>query len=80
VIDHLAENPEIRELVAQQSMGMAEDIVDGVRARTVSADTLIERVVRGLLNRPPREQLPAPNEEVIAQAAKLQRINEEDAP
>ncbi len=82
VIDHLAENPEIRDLVTQQSVGMAGAMVDGVRSRTVTADTLLERVARGLLNRAPREQLPPPSPDVQAQGAKISTILDEaeDAP
>lgn len=79
VINQLAENPEIRDLVTQQSVGMAGELVDGVRSRTVTADTLLERVARGLLNRPPREQLPPPTPDVMAQGAKITTIlNEEE--
>ena len=79
VINHLAENPEIRDMVAQQSAGIAEEMVDGVRSRTVAADTILERLARGILNRPPREQLPPPTSEVISQGTKITTIlNEEE--
>ena len=74
VINQLAENPEIRELVTTQSVGMAGEMVDGVRSRTVTADTLLERVARGLLNRPPREQLPPPTPEIVSQGSKITTI------
>jgi hypothetical protein len=69
VIEHLAENPEVRELIQSQGTTIAGEMVDGVRARTVTADYLLERLARGLLKRPPREQLPAPASEVMAQAS-----------
>lgn len=68
VIELLAENPEVRELIQSQGTTMAGEMVDGVRARTVTADYMLERLARGLLRRPPREQLPAPASEVMAQA------------
>ncbi|MCA9873855.1 MAG: hypothetical protein KC441_09375, partial [Anaerolineales bacterium] len=38
-IEHLAENNEVQELVQQQSMGLASEVVDQVRQRTFTADT-----------------------------------------
>lgn len=63
-IDHLAENEELAELVQEQSVSLAAEAVDSMRSRTVSADTLAERVVRRMLRRPPRDELPPPPEEV----------------
>lgn len=63
-IDHLAENEELAELVQEQSVSLAAEAVDAVRSRTVSADTLAERVVRRVLGRPPREALPPPPPEL----------------
>ncbi len=77
VIQHLAENPEVKELVTQQTAGIADDIVGGVRGRTVTADIVLERLVRGLLRRPPREQLPPPAPEVMAQADRVNFLEEE---
>ncbi len=54
-INNLAENEEIGDLVTQQSMGLAGEVVDTVREQTVTADTLVERVARAILRRPPRE-------------------------
>lgn len=79
VIQHLAENPELKGLVTQQTAGIADDIVDGVRGRTVTADIVLERLVRGLLHRPPREQLPPPAAEVMSQADHLNYPPEQDA-
>ncbi len=76
VIQHLAENPEVRGLVTQQTAGIADEIVGGVRGRTVSADIVLERLARGLLRRPPREQLPPPAPEVMAQADRVSLIEE----
>lgn len=71
VIQQLADNPEIKGLVMQQTSGIADDVVGGVRERTVTADVVLERLVRGLLRRPPRELLPPPSPEVMAQAEHL---------
>lgn len=60
----LSENPELAELVQQQSVGLVGEVVDEVRSRTVSADALAETLVRRLLRRPPRTELPAPPEDV----------------
>jgi hypothetical protein len=60
-IEYLNRNPEmVQNLVSGQSSGLASDLVDGVRARTVSADNLFEVIARSVLHRKPREQLPGP--------------------
>lgn len=74
VIEHLAENQEVRELVQNQGASIAGEVVGGVRARTVTADYLLERFTRSLLKRPPRELLPPPSAEVMAQATEFQSI------
>jgi hypothetical protein len=56
----LSENPELAELVQQQSVGLVGEVVGEVRSRTVSADVLAETLVRRLLRRPTRTELPAP--------------------
>ncbi len=63
------ENPEaLQTLVQGQSMSLVGEITDELRARTVTADSTVELIVRGLLRRPPREELPLPPPEVLAQA------------
>ena len=54
-IGNLAENEEISDLVTQQSVGLAGEVVDTVREQTVTADTIVERIARAVLRRPPRE-------------------------
>jgi hypothetical protein len=65
-VDTVASDPRVREIaqdiISQQGMGMAEEAVEEVRERTVSSDMLLERPVRSLLRRRPRESLPAPTE------------------
>lgn len=63
-ISHLAENQELADLVQEQSMGLASEAVDEFRSRTVSADEIAESLVRRILRRPPRRELPPPPEAV----------------
>ncbi|HEY4095796.1 MAG TPA: hypothetical protein VGM33_09810 [Baekduia sp.] len=51
-IEHLAGSPELRRVVAEQSAGMAEQTMEGVRRRSVVLDDAAERTVRGWLRRP----------------------------
>ncbi|HEY1389133.1 MAG TPA: hypothetical protein VGF38_11365 [Ktedonobacterales bacterium] len=60
LLDYMARNPEVRELIEQQGMSMAETAVDEVRERTATADLWIERVARGLLHRPASEETVQP--------------------
>ena len=62
-IGHLAENQELADLVQKKSMGLATEAVDEFRSRTVSADELAEKLVRRILRRPARPELPASIEE-----------------
>lgn len=60
-VEYLNRNPDmVKELVAGQSSGLASELVEGVRARTVSADNVFEAIVRSVLRRTPREELPEP--------------------
>jgi hypothetical protein len=61
LLDYLARNPEVRELIERQSASLAETAVDGVRERAASADALVERLVHGLLRRPVDAQTPTPH-------------------
>jgi hypothetical protein len=68
-VEHLQENPEsIQELIRGQSIGMAQEVANTVRRRTLRADDLLERFIRTVLVRTPREQLPDPPAEVRARA------------
>jgi hypothetical protein len=51
VIGILAEKPEVRDLVTQQTVGMAGELVGEVRERGAAADTFWERRLRRLLRR-----------------------------
>jgi hypothetical protein len=52
VIAHIASSPELRAAIAEQTTGLTEEMVAGVRQRTVSLDDVAERTVRGWLRRP----------------------------
>ncbi len=63
------ENPEaLQALIQGQSLSLAGEITNELRARTVTADSAVELIVRSLLRRPPRRELPLPPPEVLAQA------------
>ena len=51
-MDHIAASPELRDVIAQQSAGMAEQTIEGVRRRSANLDDATERVVRKWLRRP----------------------------
>lgn len=64
------ENPEaVQELIQGQSLGLVDEMMDQVRERTVTADSLVETMFRGILRRTPREKMPEPPPEVKKQAA-----------
>jgi hypothetical protein len=68
-IEYLNRNPEmVQNLVSGQSTGLATELVDGVRARTVSADNVFEAIARSILHRTPRERLPGPSPAVQRRA------------
>ena len=46
VVRHVASSPELRAAIAQQTTGLAEEVVGGVRASAVRLDDRAERVVR----------------------------------
>ena len=66
IINLLAENKELQNLIAEQGTGIATEALDQARERTVTADDIAERFVRTILRRPPRETLlPASREEIV---------------
>ena len=62
VMDEIAGNPEMQEfvqdLIGQQGVGMATSIMDNARSVTLTADEGGEALVRWLLRRTPRRELP----------------------
>lgn len=57
-IDTLAKSPALVDLVTTQSTSVVAEILEEVREHGVSADRLVEGLVRRLLRRPPRSALP----------------------
>ncbi|MFO7683177.1 MAG: hypothetical protein R6X34_24345 [Chloroflexota bacterium] len=53
-INQLAQNEEVQTLVQEQGVGLAGEVVDQVRERTFTADTLVERIARAVTRRDPR--------------------------
>jgi len=51
IIDYLADKPEVRDLVQQQSVGLAEEFVEEIRDRSTEFDSLLEERVNRLLGR-----------------------------
>jgi len=58
ILDHITRSPELRAALAQQTAGLADDMAEGVRSRTVVADDAAERFARSLFRRRPRTQSP----------------------
>jgi hypothetical protein len=70
-IEYLAENTEIQELIQSQGTGLANEVVEEIRERTVSADTLFENVLRSILRLKPRSEMSGPPLEVRLRALSL---------
>ncbi len=68
-IEYLNAHPEnVQTLIQGQSLGLAGQVMDGVRERTVTADSVAEMIARRVLGRAPRGDLPAPAYEVMRRA------------
>jgi len=67
-INYMAQNPALGELVQQQSVSLAMQILEQIRENAVSADYFFEGFLRYLFVRRPRYLLPLPNPEVQNQA------------
>lgn len=72
-VDTLANDPEIQELIQTQGIGLAVEVVDELRERSVSADTFLDGFVRALLRRTPRAELPLPAEDVQKSAVHVRQ-------
>jgi len=72
-IDYFAESPEVVDLVTSQSISFAEEVVEEVRERTVSADNFLESLVRTVFRRPSRSELPPPPIEVQKEAVRTSK-------
>ena len=60
VLDYLAQKPEIRDLVQQQSVGMAAEVLGEVRERSSDVDGYIEARANAILRRSRRNDGPPP--------------------
>jgi hypothetical protein len=78
-ITYMAQNPALEALVQEQSVSLARQILQLVRADAVSTDYFFEGVIRYALRRKPRYLLSPPNPQVQKQANwTLQDIHHED--
>jgi hypothetical protein len=50
-IRRLSENPELQDLIQEQGVGLATEVVGGVRSQTVAADATVERLARSVFRR-----------------------------
>ncbi len=71
VIDYLADKPEVQNLIAGQTTGLATEVLNEVRERTVSGDSFLEGIVRSVLRKAPRAELPPPSTEIRQSAVKV---------
>jgi hypothetical protein len=62
VVAHVAASEEVRGALESQTAGLATEVAEGVRDRTATVDDSLERTVRRLLRRRPRD---APVTEVV---------------
>jgi hypothetical protein len=52
LIQYIAGSPDLRAAMTEQTAGLADEMVSGVRSRAESMDDLAEKTVRGWLRRP----------------------------
>ncbi len=53
VFDYMGRNPELRQILQQQSVGLTDEVVDQLRDRAAVADTLVDRIAGAILRRSP---------------------------
>jgi hypothetical protein len=70
-IDYLGDKPQVQELIAGQTTGLAGEVLDEVRQRTVSGDSFLEGIVRAVLRKAPRAELSPPSVEIRQSAIKV---------
>ncbi len=70
-INYLGDKPEVQELIAGQTTGLAGEVLDEVRERTVSGDSFLEGIVRAVMRKAPRAELPSPSTEIRRSAVKV---------
>mgnify|MGYP003382397566 CR=1 FL=1 len=68
-IDYLNAHPaSVQNLVQGQSLSLAGQMRDEVRERTVTGDSVVDAIVRGIFRMRPREELPAPDADIQRRA------------
>jgi hypothetical protein len=70
-IGYLGDKPEVQELITGQTTGLAGEVLNEVRERTVSGDSFLEGIVRAVLRKSPRAELPPPSTEIRQSAVKV---------
>jgi len=70
-IVYLGDKPEVQDLIAGQTTGLAGEVLNEVRERTVSGDSFLEGIVRAVLRKAPRAELPPPSTEIRQSAVKV---------
>ena len=71
-INEMAEKPEIQNLIQTQSLSLASEVIEETRERSVTADNLIENLLRAAFRRPLRAELPPPPAEIQKKAINIQ--------
>jgi hypothetical protein len=51
VVSQIAESDQVRGALTAQSAGLADEVADQLRARTMAADELLERLARSVIRR-----------------------------
>jgi hypothetical protein len=60
LVEEIAQSPAVTDAIGRQSIGFADQVAGGVRARSRTADERLERVARRALRRPQRGEPQAP--------------------
>ena len=58
-------------MITGQTTGLAGEVLDEVRERTVSGDSFLEGIVRAVMRKAPRAELPPPSTEIRQSAVKV---------
>jgi len=67
-ISFLSSNPDIQELVQSQSSSLVSEIIEEIRERAITINTIIEGNIRRALHLKPRSAIPLPPAEVRTRA------------
>ncbi len=73
-IQYLANDPQVEELVTLQSASLIDEMIEEVRERAVSADDLVEGIIRTAMRIPSRSELPPPPPELKKHAIPLRVV------